>query len=81
MTARTIPRPHTTQAAPQPDPTGRGSRAAPHRSRDAKVAGVLLSLAGGAACRIVRELDRDVSHRGRCYSPLERMPISQSEND
>jgi hypothetical membrane protein len=48
MTAQTIPRPHTTQAAPQPDPTGRGSRAAPHRSRDAKVAGVLLSLAGAA---------------------------------
>jgi hypothetical membrane protein len=48
MTARTIPRPHTTQAAPQPDPTGRGSRAAPPRSRDAKVAGVLLSLAGAA---------------------------------
>jgi hypothetical membrane protein len=48
MTVRTIPRPHTTQAAPQPDPTGRGSRAAPHRSRDAKVAGVLLSLAGAA---------------------------------
>lgn len=48
MAARTIPRPHTAQAAPQPDPTGRGSGAAPHRSRDAKVAGVLLSLAGAA---------------------------------
>ncbi len=48
MTARTSPRPHLTLTAPRPDPTGRGSSAAPHRSRDAKLAGVLLSLAGAA---------------------------------
>jgi hypothetical protein len=48
MTARTSPRPHPTLTAPRPDPTGRGSSAAPHRSRDAKLAGVLLSLAGAA---------------------------------
>jgi hypothetical membrane protein len=48
MAARTMPKLHTTQTAPQPDPTGRGSRAAPQRSRDAKIAGVLLSLAGAA---------------------------------
>ncbi len=48
MTARTSPRPHPTLTAPRPDPTGRGSSAAPHRSLDAKLAGVLLSLAGAA---------------------------------
>ena len=48
MAARTIPKRHMTQAAPQPGRTGRGSKAAPRRSRDTKIAGVLLSIAGAA---------------------------------
>ena len=48
MAARTIPKRHMTQVAPQPGRTGRGSKAAPRRSRDTKIAGVLLSIAGAA---------------------------------
>ena len=48
MAARTIPKRHMTQAAPQPGRTGRGSKAAPQRSRDTKIAGVLLWIAGAA---------------------------------
>jgi hypothetical membrane protein len=48
MTARTIPKPHTTLAAPPPDLRRLGTKGAPRRSRDAKIAGVLLSLAGAA---------------------------------
>jgi hypothetical membrane protein len=46
--APTIPKPHTMPTAPQPRLTGLGSKAEPHRCRDAKLAGVLLSLAGAA---------------------------------
>lgn len=48
MTARTIPRPHTPQPASQPNPTGLEAKAARQRSRDARIAGLLLSLAGAA---------------------------------
>jgi hypothetical membrane protein len=48
MTAQTIPKPHTTQTAPQPNPMGLEAKAARHHSRDAKIAGLLLSLAGAA---------------------------------
>ena len=48
MTAQTIPRPDTPQTAPQPNPTGLEAKAARQRSRDARIAGLLLSLAGAA---------------------------------
>jgi len=48
MAARTIPKRHMTQVASQPGRTGRGSKAAPQRSRDTKIAGVLLWIAGAA---------------------------------
>jgi hypothetical membrane protein len=48
MTAPTIPKPHTTQTAPQPNPAGLEAKAARQRSRDAKIGGLLLSFAGAA---------------------------------
>jgi hypothetical membrane protein len=48
MTAQTIPKPHTTQTAPQPNPAGLEAKAARQRSRDSKIGGLLLSFAGAA---------------------------------